>query len=158
MNRKTSVELTNMCMIYDNDGNVLVEEKLVSNSKGLIFPGGHVESNESVAESMIREIKEETGLTIRNLQFCGIKDWIEFDGSRYMVFLYKTSTYSGNIQSSSEGEIFWMPLDELKAKETLWHLDMMLEIFEGNGVTELYFNRNLDAPNPELKQEVLSRQ
>ena len=151
MNRKTSVELTNMCMIYDGQGNVLVEEKLVQNSKGLIFPGGHIESNESVAESMIREIKEETGLTISNLQFCGIKDWIEFDGSRYMVFLYKTSTYSGSIQSSSEGEIFWMPLEELKEKETLWHLDMMLEIFEGNGVTELYFNRNLDTPNPELK-------
>ncbi|MCR1887825.1 MULTISPECIES: 8-oxo-dGTP diphosphatase [Erysipelotrichales] len=151
MNRKTPVELTNMCMIYDDQGNVLVEEKLVHNSKGLIFPGGHVESNESVAESMIREIKEETGLTISNLQFCGIKDWIELDGSRYMVFLYKTSTYSGSIQSSSEGEIFWMPLKELKAKETLWHLDMMLEIFEGNGVTELYFNRNLNTPNPELK-------
>lgn len=151
MNRKILTELTNMCMIYDNRGNVLVQEKIVNNSKGIIFPGGHVESNESVAESMIREIKEETGLTISNLQFCGIKDWIEFDGSRYMVFLYKTSTYSGSLQSSSEGEIFWMPLEELKAKETLWHLDMMLEIFEGNGVTELYFNRNLNIPNPELK-------
>lgn len=68
---------------------------------------------------MIREIKEETGLTISNLQFCDIKDWIEYDGSRYMVFLYKTSTYSGRIQYSSEGEICWMPLEELKAKETL---------------------------------------
>lgn len=151
MNRKTSVELTNMCMIYDNQGNVLVEEKLVHNSKGLIFPGGHVESNESVADSMIREIQEETGLTISSLQFCGIKDWIEFDGSRYMVFLYKTNTYSGNIQSSSEGEIFWIPLKELKKKETLWHLDMMLEIFEGTGVTELYFDMNADAKEPKLK-------
>lgn len=151
MNRKTAVELTNMCMIYDNHGNVLVEEKLVNNTKGLIFPGGHVESNESVADSVIREIKEETGLTISNLQFCGIKDWIEFDGSRYMVFLYKTNTYSGDIQSSLESEIFWMSLEELKKKETLWHLNMMLEIFEGNGVTELYFNRNDSEPNPLLK-------
>lgn len=86
MNRKTPVELTNMCMIYDDQGNVLVEEKLVHNSKGLIFPGGHVESNESVAESMIREIKEETGLTISNLQFCGIKDWIELDGSESLYY------------------------------------------------------------------------
>ena len=151
MNRKTSVELTNMCMIYDDKGNVLVEEKLVQNSKGLIFPGGHVESNESVVDSMIREIQEETGLTISNLQFCGIKDWIEFDGSRYMVFLYKTSTYSGSIQSSSEGEIFWMPLEELKEKETLWHLDKMLEIFCDIGLTELYFDRNAGTKEPELK-------
>lgn len=151
MNRKTSVELTNMCMIYDDKGNVLVEEKLVQNSKGLIFPGGHVESNESVVDSMIREIQEETGLTISNLQFCGIKDWIEFDGSRYMVFLYKTNTYSGSIQSSSEGEIFWMPLEELKEKETLWHLDKMLEIFCDIGLTELYFDRDAGTKEPELK-------
>lgn len=104
MNRKTPVKFTNMCMIYDGQGNVLVEEKLVQNSKGLIFPGDHVESNESVAKSMIREIKEKTGLTISNLQFCDIKDWIEYDGSSYMVFLYKTSTYSGRIQYSSEGK------------------------------------------------------
>lgn len=44
-----------------------------------------------------------------------------------------------------------MPLDELKKKETLWHLDMMLEIFENKRVTELYFNRNLAALAPELK-------
>lgn len=74
MNRKSPVELTNMCMIYDSQDNVLVEEKLVHNSKGLIFPGSHVESNESVVDSVIREIQEETGLTISNLQFCGIKD------------------------------------------------------------------------------------
>jgi len=151
MNRKTPVELTNMCMIYDDQGNVLVEEKLVCNSKGLIFPGGHVENRESVVDSMIREIKEETGLTISNLKLCGIKDWVEEDGSRYMVFLYKANTYFGDIQSSSEGEIFWMPLEELKKKETLWHLDMMLNIFENKGTTELYFNKNSDAFKPELK-------
>lgn len=151
MNRKTPVELTNMCMIYDDHGNVLVEEKIGKDYKGLIFPGGHVEANEAVTESIIREIKEETGLTISNLQFCGIKDWIEFDGSRYIVFLYKTNTYSGNIQSSSEGEIFWIPLEDLKKKETLWHLNMMIEIFEGNGVTELYFNRNENKDTPTLK-------
>ena len=53
MNRKTSVELTNMCMIYDGRGNVLVEEKLVHNIKGLIFPGGHVEPGEAFVDSVI---------------------------------------------------------------------------------------------------------
>lgn len=151
MNRKTPVELTNMCMIYDDYGNVLVKEKLLNNSKGLIFPGGHIKSNESVIDSMIREIYKETKLTISNLQFCGIKYWIEFDVSRYIVFLYKTKTYSGNIQSSSKGEIIRMPLAELKKKRNLMHLDMMLEIFESKKVSELYFNRNLKASNPELK-------
>ena len=100
---------------------------------------------------MIREIKEETELTISNLEFCGVKDWIEEDGSRYMVFLYKTNIFSGTIKSSSEGDIFWMPLEELKQKETLWHLDKMLEIFCGNGVTELYFDQKASATYTILK-------
>ena len=41
--------------------------------------------------------------------------------------------------------------EELKKKETLWHLDMMLNIFENKGTTELYFNKNSDAFKPELK-------
>lgn len=151
MERKTPVELTNMCMVYDGQGNVLVEEKILKDRKGIIFPGGHVESNESVVDSVIREIKEETGLAITDVEFCGIKDWIELDGSRYIVFLYKTTSYSGNIQSSSEGRVFWMSLDELKKKETLWHLDMMLEIFCGKESSELYFNRNGTATCPKLK-------
>ena len=68
-----------------------------------------------------------------------------------MVFLYKTNLFSGTIQSSSEGDVFWMPLEELKQKETLWHLDKMLEIFCGNGVTELYFDMNENAKEPSLK-------
>lgn len=119
MDCKTSVELTNMCMIYDDQGHVLVEEKVGKNYQGLIFPSGHVEPSEAFIDSVIQEIKEETELTISNLEFYGIKDWVEEDGSRYMVFLYKTNVFSGTIQSSSKGDVFWMPLEELKQKETL---------------------------------------
>lgn len=151
MNRKTAVELTNMCMIYDEHGNVLVEEKLINKTKGLIFPGGHVEKSESIVDSMVREVQEETGLYITNLEFCGIKDWIEEDGSRYMVFLYRTNKYSGHLFPSAEGDVFWMPLDKLKEKNTLWHLNLMLEIFCKSGLTELYFDKNASALVPILK-------
>lgn len=45
---------------------------------------------------MIREIKEETGLTISNFEFCGIKNWDEQDGARYMVLLYKNKCFFRN--------------------------------------------------------------
>lgn len=151
LERQDKVILTNMCMIYDDKGNVLVENKIRKQSSGLIFPGGHVEERESIVDSMVREIKEETGLTISNLEFCGIKDWVEEDGSRYMVFLYRTSEYSGELISSSEGEVFWMPVEDLKKEETLWHLNLMLEIFCHNGPTELYFDRNGSDSEPSLK-------
>lgn len=151
MERKQIVELTNLCMVYDDDGNVLVEEKVGKNYCGLIFPGGHVELGEAFNDSVIREIKEETGLTISNLEFCGIKDWVEFDGSRYMVFLYKTNQFSGDIISSNEGKVFWMPIEELKKSDnTLWHMDQMLEIFCGSEYSELYFNRK-NSKTPLLK-------
>lgn len=152
MNRKTSVELTNMCMIYDGCGNVLVEEKLVRNTKGLIFPGGHVEPGEAFVDSVIREVREETGLSIKTVELCGVKDWVEYIGSRYIVFLYKTNEFNGKLKSSDEGKIFWMPLEELrKAENNLWHLYQMLELFCGNTYSELYFNRNDSAIKPTLK-------
>lgn len=152
MNRKASVELTNMCMIYDGCGNVLVQEKLVRNTKGLIFPGGHVEPGEAFVDSVIREVREETGLSIKTVELCGVKDWVEYIGSRYIVFLYKTNEFNGKLKSSDEGKIFWMPLEELrKAENNLWHLYQMLELFCGNTYSELYFNRNDSAIKPTLK-------
>ena len=75
MNRKTSVELTNMCMIYDGRGNVLVEEKLVHNIKGLIFPGGHVEPGEAFVDSVIREVREETGVEASIVKYIGVSEY-----------------------------------------------------------------------------------
>ncbi len=138
--RSGIVALTNMCMIYDDKGNVLIEEKVGRNYKGLIFPGGHLERGEPIVDSVIREIKEETGLTISDLQICGVKDWIQKDGSRYIVFLYKTNSFSGEIKSSSEGEVFWIPLDELKKKADFWHLDKMLEVFCKDEFSEVFFD------------------
>lgn len=74
LERQDKVILTNMCMIYDDKGNVLVENKIRKQGSGLIFPSVHVEERESIVDSRIREIKEETGLIISNLKFCGIKD------------------------------------------------------------------------------------
>lgn len=144
------ITLTNMCMIFDGCGNVVVEEKVGKTYKGLIFPGGHVEKHEPIATAMIREIKEETGLTVDNLTLCGIKDWVEDNGDRYMVFLYKTNTYTGELSSSKEGRVFWMPLEELRDKKCLWHLDKMLEIFCGDRFSELFFNYHGDISEPIL--------
>ena len=67
MSRLEEVELTNMCMICDGKGNVLVQDKKNHPTwHGWNFPGGHVEKGEFVTPSVIREIKEETGLVIEN--------------------------------------------------------------------------------------------
>mgnify|MGYP000163936904 FL=1 len=99
MSRKTKVELTNMCLIYD-EKKVLVQEKTGTKYEGgLVFPGGHVDEGESLRDSVIREIREETGLVIKNPQPCGFKDWILEDGTRYIVLLYKTDQFEGELKN-----------------------------------------------------------
>ena len=151
MERTEAITLTNMCMVYDEKGQVLVEEKVGKDYRGLIFPGGHVEYHEPITDSMIREVYEETGLEISNIQLCGFKDWIEENGSRYMVFLYKTNHFSGELKSSAEGEVFWMPLEQLRQSKTLWYLDKMLEIFCTDNFNELFFDKKGTEHSPVLK-------
>ena len=106
------VTLTNMCMVYDDDGRILVEHKMTGGYTGIVFPGGHVEPGEPLAEAIIREVREETGLTIEKPQLCGIYNWLTKDGSRYMVFIYKTCHFSGTLRSSEEGPVFWTTREE----------------------------------------------
>lgn len=139
MSRTSEIELTNMCLIYDEE-RILVQEKVGTKYKGgLVFPGGHVEEGESLRDSMIREIKEETGLTIKNLQLCGFKDWIQEDGTRYIVILYKTNQFEGEIQSSKEGRVFWLDRKDIADANLIWNMRELLEIFESDQYSEFFF-------------------
>lgn len=124
------VILTNMCMVYDDSGNILVENRVKKDWSGICFPGGHVEPGEVFTDSVIREVREETGLEIRNPCICGIKQWTQ-KGVRYIVLLYKTNEFSGTIQSSDEGEVFWIPRKDLMNYQLANDFDKMLCIFEG---------------------------
>ena len=66
----------NMCMVYDHAGRVLALDKVGKSYSGTTFPGGHVEPGETFTESVIREIYEETGLTISNPKLTGIYHWM----------------------------------------------------------------------------------
>ena len=147
MSRTEEVELTNMCMICDGNGNVLVQNKVGNpNWHGWNFPGGHVESGEFVTPSVVREIREETGLSIESPKLCGIKEFHRSkDGVRYIVFLYTTDKFSGELKSSSEGDIFWYPLEELiKSDKLIDGFAEMLSVFTDEGKSEVYYHRDKD--------------
>jgi len=150
MTRAEEVELTNMCMIYDGKGNVLVQNK--KNHPvwhGWNFPGGHVERGEYVTPSVIREVKEETGLTIEDPRLCGIKEFHKLkDGKRYMVFLYIAERFTGELKASAEGEVFWYPLSFLlQSNELIEGFADMLTVFTSNTISELYYERNGEELN-----------
>lgn len=138
MDRSEKTVLTNMCMIYDDDGNVLVQDRRDSDWGGITFPGGHVEKGESFTDAVIREVYEETGLTIETPQICGIKQWPEDDGSRYIVLFYKTSHFAGELKSSEEGEVYWTKLSRLKDLPLARGMELMLRVFPEDEVGEYY--------------------
>ena len=99
--------ISNMCMVYKGDM-ILVINRTKSDWPGLSFPGGHLEENETLEESVVREMKEETGLDIKNPKLCAIKEWDWGNGVRYLGLLYKTNDFKGELKSSSEGKVFWI--------------------------------------------------
>ncbi|MFM0582829.1 8-oxo-dGTP diphosphatase [Streptococcus suis] len=139
MSRTEQVILTNMCMITDGQ-QVLVQDRKSEKWPGVTFPGGNVERGESIISSVIREVKEETGLTVSNLELCGIQNWTDpADHYRYLVFCYKTSQFSGVLQSSYEGEVFWIDREDLKKVPLADGFETMLEIFEQPQLTENFY-------------------
>ena len=138
--KKIPTTLTNMVMIYDQDGNVLVEDRLNPTWPGITFPGGHVEADEPLVDAAVREVWEETGLKVSQLELCGIKDWLEADGSRYLVLLYKTQTFSGQVKSSREGNIFWTKLADLKQLKLASGMETMWEVFLSPKYSEHYLD------------------
>lgn len=133
---------TNMCMIYDDKGNILVQDRLNPNWQGITFPGGHVEKGESFVESAIREVKEETGLTISNLELCGIKQFQTLDDARYIVLFYKTNCFKGELKSSDEGKVFWIKANELNNYQLANDFEKMYEVFTNNNLSEFYYYKN----------------
>lgn len=138
MDRTSRVTLTNMCMITDGD-RVLVQNRSKPEWPGVTFPGGHVEPGESITASVIREVQEETGLLIEAPRLCGVKDWMEDDGSRYIVFLYQTDRFKGELASSDEGEVYWLNKKDMKGVHWAITMEDMLEVFMRDEVSEFYY-------------------
>ena len=146
--------LCNMCMIEDaNTGRVLVQYRLAKPTNpwcGLTFPGGHVEAGESITASKVREIHEETGLMVSNLRMCGVVEWETIgkrtegsptevgDNSKYIVFMFRTSTFTGELKSSAEGQMEWMRLDEMRRGGLAPHMEEYIRVLQEDDVPQAY--------------------
>ena len=139
MARSESAIFTNMCMVYDEEGNILVQDRKNPNWPGITFPGGHVEHGEAFITSVIREVKEETGLDIEQPRLCGIKQFQDKQDNRYVVLLYKTNKFSGQLCSSDEGDIFWISRENLSQYSLAPDFEHMVKIFESDNLSEFYY-------------------
>lgn len=129
---------TTLCMVYDNQDQILVQERIGTAWDGIAFPGGHVEQGESFVESVIREVFEETGYQISNPILCGVKQFQTKDGARYVIFLYKTNQFAGNLHCSSEGNVFWIKRHHMQDYLLAKDMQQMMELFENDKTSEFY--------------------
>ena len=151
MSRSEQAIFTNLCMISDGAGNILVQDRKDPSWPGICFPGGHVEPGEAFVDSVIREVWEETGLTIENPILCGTKQFQTGKGERYVVLFYKTSRFSGELKSSEEGEVFWIPRGKLTDYPLVDDFMDMVKVFEFANLSEFYYY----TENGEWKHKLL---
>ena len=111
---------------------------------GAALPGGHIEAHEGLVESVIREVKEETGLTIKNPKLVGMKHWYTTEDERYLVFLYRTSDFEGDIHSTEEGEVRWVAREDVPKMELAYDMLNLLRVFEEDQLSELFYRERLE--------------
>ena len=137
MARTEQVELTCLCLIYQED-RILLQNRVKKDWKGYTLPGGHIEPGESFVDAVIREMKEETGLDIYHPKLCGIKQF-PIDEGRYIVLLFKTNEFSGELVSSEEGQMEWICREELDKINTVSDLKELLYVMEEDKLTEFQY-------------------
>lgn len=93
---------------------------------------------------MIREVYEETGLTIENPTLCGVKQFQTRKNERYVVFLYRADRFTGTLRSSEEGEVYWVPRETLPALPLAPDFMDMVRVFEDPALNEFLYRRDSD--------------
>ncbi|MBP5669770.1 MAG: 8-oxo-dGTP diphosphatase [Lachnospiraceae bacterium] len=142
MRRTEEVELTVLCLIHDAD-RVLLQDRISEDSKGYTLPGGHVEIGESIVDATVREMKEETGLTILDPRLCGVKQFPMRDGDyakgRYLVFLFEATKFEGELASSEEGTMHWVNKADLNKVNLVEDFHDLMDVMMNKEYSEFQY-------------------
>lgn len=147
-------EITTMVMVENKKtGEVVVIDRL-KKYPGICFPGGHVEPGESFTACAVREVREETGLEIKDPVLCGIVHWAKKDSSdRYIEYLFRASDFCGTLSSGTdEGRVFWTPKKDLINMNLSVNFDYYLPAFFSESPIELFGEWTDGFDTPPTKQ------
>lgn len=135
--RTEQVELTVLCLIHKDDS-YLLQDRIKKDWKGYTLPGGHIETGESIVDAVIREMKEETGLTIKTPRLCGVKQF-PIEGGRYIVFLFETDQFEGELTDSEEGKMHWIKVSDLSNVNLVHDFEELIEVMLSDRLTEFQY-------------------
>ncbi len=133
------VSLYTMCMVQDGTKVLLLNRPDSKGFPGYIAPGGKVDFPESIVNGAIREVREETGLIVKDIVYKGLEESCEPNsGHRYMVFNYLATSFEGELlEHPPEGELVWIEIeDALKLPMQDW-FKRRFPLFFQDGTFEL---------------------
>ena len=110
------MQMTTLCYI-ENDGKYLmlhrVKKKEDINKNKWIGVGGHANEWESPEECLVREVKEETGLTLTSYKLRGLVTFISDKCEPELMCVFTADKFIGNIIECDEGELKWVDKSEV---------------------------------------------
>ena len=133
------MKLTTLCYIEKDDKYLMIhriKKKHDVNKDKWIGIGGKFERGESPEDCILRETKEETGLTLTSYRLRGVLTFMYNDDDAEMeyIFLYTADGFTGELADCNEGTLEWVPKTEINS----------LNLWEGDRI----FHRLLDEEAP----------
>ena len=119
------MKMTTLCYIENNDCNLMLhrtKKKKDVNKDKWIGVGGHAEGNETPQECLLREVKEETGLSLTSYKFRGLITFISDEYEAEMMCLFTADGYTGELITCDEGELEWVKKSDVPQLPT-WEGD-----------------------------------
>ncbi|MGG4094236.1 8-oxo-dGTP diphosphatase [Paenibacillus lautus] len=137
--KDVNYKMWTLCMVQDED-RVLMLNRTHDNFKGYIAPGGKLEFPESPIEGAIREVKEETGLIVKNLKFKGIYEYVNEEANdRHIILNYLTNDFSGELLSDfTEGIPEWVKISDLEHLPMQQSIRRRMPYFFQDGTFEIH--------------------
>lgn len=154
--KKTRSQLTTLCYIEKGDSYLMlhrVSKKNDINHDKWIGVGGHFERDESPEDCLLREVKEETGLTLNGYRFRGIVTFISDGSEAEYMCLYTSDDFSGTLIDCDEGKLEWIKKADFMKLEH-WEGDaIFLKLIEEDAP---FFSLKLVYTNGRLVESVLN--
>ena len=157
MNPEFPIFSTTLCYLERDDAYLMlhrIKKQDDYNHDKWVGVGGKFERFESPEDCLVREVREETGLTLTKYRFRAILTFLSDEWETEYIHLYTASEFTGTLLECDEGNLEWIPKSEID-KLKLWEGDKIF--FKLLRETEDFFSLKLRYEGEKLVETKLTQ-